>query len=125
MTQWAAWEDLLSTWKKKYSLPSGGKCVVFGNSTDKRGEVVINGVKKGGVYVSWTLILCFLGVMYEWISCVFDVFKVFWIADLSLCWSCWYIIVGVKLVVYDVWFSQDYNTGFLSVGIDIFDQLYL
>ena len=28
------------------------------------------------------------------------------------------IIVGVKLVVYDVWFSEDDNTGFLIVGLD-------
>ena len=44
---------------------------------------------------------------------------------LSLCWSWWDIIVGVKVVVYDVWFAEDNNTGFLSVGLDIFDWLYL
>ena len=44
---------------------------------------------------------------------------------LSLCWSLWDIIVGVELVVYDVCFSEDDNTGFLSVGLDIFDRLYL
>ena len=49
LTHWEACGDLLSTWKHKYSLPSGGKCVVFGNSTSKRGKVVINGVKRGGV----------------------------------------------------------------------------
>ena len=43
---------------------------------------------------------------------------------LSLCWSWWDIKVGVKLVVYDVWFAEDDNTGFLSVGLDIFDRLY-
>ena len=32
------------------------------------------------------------------------------------------IIVGVRLVVYDVWFAEDDNTGFLSVGVDIFDR---
>ena len=42
-----------------------------------------------------------------------------------LCWSWWDIIVGVKLVVYDVWFAEDDNTGFLSVGLDIFYRLYL
>ena len=35
----------MSTWKHKYYLPSGGKCVVFGNSTGKRGKVMVNGVK--------------------------------------------------------------------------------
>ena len=50
---------------------------------------------------------------------------VFWIEVLSLC-SSWYdIIVRVKLVVCDVWLAEDDNTGFLSVGVDIFDQLYL
>ena len=38
---------------------------------------------------------------------------------LSLFWSWWDIIVGVELVVYDVWFAEDDNTGFLSVGLDI------
>ena len=44
---------------------------------------------------------------------------------LSLCWSWWDIIVGVKLVVYDVWFAEDDNTGFLSVGLDDLGRLYL
>ena len=52
LTHWAACGDLLSTWKHKYSLPSGGKCVVFGHSTGKIGKVVINGVKRGGVDVA-------------------------------------------------------------------------
>ena len=51
LTQWAACGDLLSTWKHKYSLPSGGNCVVFGQSTGKIGKLVINGVKRGGVDV--------------------------------------------------------------------------
>ena len=48
-----------------------------GNSTGKRGKVVINVVKRGGVDVALTLILRFRGVMQEWISCVFEVFTVF------------------------------------------------
>ena len=44
---------------------------------------------------------------------------------LSLCWSWWDIIVGVELVVYDIWFAEDDNTDFLRVGLDIFDSLYL
>ena len=35
----------MSTWKHKYSLPSGGKSVVFGTSIGKIGKVVINDVK--------------------------------------------------------------------------------
>ena len=44
---------------------------------------------------------------------------------LSLCWNWCDIIVGVKLVVYDLWFAEYDNTGFLSVGLYIFDRLYL
>ena len=44
---------------------------------------------------------------------------------LSLCSSWDDIIVRVKLVVYDVWFAEDDNTGFLSVEVDISDWLYL
>ena len=106
LTHWAAWGDLLSTWKHKNYLPSGDKCVVFGNSTGKKGKVVINGVKPGGVDMAWTLILCFRGVTYEWISYIFEMSDVFWIEVLSICWSWYDIIVGVEWVVYDVWFLK-------------------
>ena len=33
--------------------------------------------------------------------------------------------VGVELLADDVWAAEDDKTGFLSVGVDIFDQLYL
>ena len=82
-TRWAAWGDLLSTWKHKYSLPSGGKCVVFGNATGKRGKLVINGVKRGGIVGAWTLIFCFRGVTQEWTSSVFEMSNVFWMEVLS------------------------------------------
>ena len=65
---------------------------------------------------------CFWGVTYEWISSVFEMSAVFWMEVLSLCWGWYELIVGVELVVYDVWFSEDDNTGFLSFGVDIFDQ---
>ena len=79
-------------------------------------------VSTGGLDVAWTLIFCFRVVTQEWILSVFDMSDVFWIEVLSL-FSSWYdIIVRVELVVYDVWFSEDDNTGFLSVGVDIFDQ---
>ena len=125
LTHWAAWGDLLSTWKHKYYLPSEGKCAVFGNSTGKRGKVVINGVKRGGVDVDWTLIFYFWGVAQEYILSVFEMLIMFWMEVLSLCWSWWDIIVGVELVVYDVWAAEDDNAGFLSVRLDIFDLLYL
>ena len=33
--------------------------------------------------------------------------------------------VCVVLLADDVWSAEDDKTGFLSVGVDIFDQLYL
>ena len=33
--------------------------------------------------------------------------------------------VCVKLLAYDVWSAEDDKTGFLSVRVDSFDQLYL
>ena len=33
--------------------------------------------------------------------------------------------VCVKLIADDVWAAEDDKTGFLSVGVDIWDQLYL
>ena len=125
LTHWAARGDLMLTWKHKYSSPTGGNYVVFGNSTGARVKLVINSVKQGGLDVAWTPIYCFWGVTQEWISSVFDMSYVFWIAVLSLC-SSWYdIIVRVEVVVYDVWCAEDDNTGFLSVGVDILYQLYL
>ena len=40
------------TRKHKYSLPTGGRLVVFCNSTGAIGKVVFNGVKRGGVDVA-------------------------------------------------------------------------
>ena len=125
LKHWAAWGDLLFIWKHKYSSPTGGNSVVFVNSTGARGKVVINGVKQGGVYVAWTLIFYFWGVTQEWISSVFNISDMFLIAVLSL-FSGWDdIIVCDKPVVYDVWFAEDDNTGFLIVGVGIFYRLYL
>ena len=125
MTHWAAWGYLLLIWKHKYYLATGGKYVVFGNSTGARGKIVINGVKQGGVDVAWTLIFYFWGVTQKWISSIFEMSDVFWILVLSSISSWDDKIVRVKLVVYDVWFAEDYRTGFLSVRVDIFDRLYL
>ena len=33
--------------------------------------------------------------------------------------------IPVELLAYDVWAAEDDKTGFLSVGVDIFDWLYL
>ena len=52
-------------------------------------------------------------------------FIVFWIAIL-FSFSSWDdMIVLVKLLVYDVWFAEEDRIGFLTVGVDIFDWLYL
>ena len=125
LKNWEAWRDLQLTWKHKYSLPTGGNCVVFGNSTGARGKLFINGFKKGGVYMTWTLIFCFRGVTHEWVSSVFNISDVFWIEILSSFLSWDDIKFCDKLVVCNVWFAEDDNTGFLSVGVGIFDQLYL
>ena len=44
---------------------------------------------------------------------------------LSLCWCGWDVIGGFEIVIHDVWFSEDYNTGLLSVGLDDLAWLYL
>ena len=58
-------------------------------------------------------------------SPVFEVYFLFWITVLySL--SSWYETkVCAKLLADYVWSAEEYKTGFLSVGVDIFDQLYL
>ena len=105
-THWASWGDLLSTWKHKHSLPSGGNCVVFGNSTCKRVKLVINGVKRGGVDVACTLILYILGVTQDWMSSVFEMFTLSWLEAPPLCWRGWDVIVGFEIVIHDVWFAK-------------------
>ena len=86
---------------------------------------MINGVKRGGVYVAWTLILCLLGVTQKWMSSVFEMFTLSWLEALPLCWRRWDVICWFKIVIHDVWFAEDDNTGFLSVGLDDLGQLYL
>ena len=122
-THLAAWGYLLSTWKHKYSLPSGGKYVVFGNSAGKIGKVVINGVKRGGVDVVWTLILFLFGVIQEWKSYVFEMFTLSCLESLPLYWRGWDVIGGFEIVIHDVWFVEDDNTGFLSFGLDDLGRL--
>ena len=82
-------------------------------------------VSNKGVYMWPEHCIFFRGVTQEWISPVFEISDVFWIAVLYLFSSRDDITVCDKLVVYDVWFSEDDNTGFLSVGVNIFDRLYL
>ena len=86
---------------------------------------MINSVNRGGVDVAWTLIFCFQGVTHDLISSVSEMSVVFWIVVL-FSFSSWYdMIVRVKWLVYAVWSDEEDSIGFLSVGVDIFDQLYL
>ena len=124
LTHWAAWVDLLLIWKHKYSLPEGGNCFVLCNSTGATGSVVFNGVKWGGVEVAWTLYF-FCGVTHEWMSSVFEVLLFFLFVVMSLLSSWDEMDVRVELLADDVWSAEYDKTGFLIVGVDIFDQLYL
>ena len=95
------------------------------NSTGSIGSAVFNGVKLGGVYVAWTLWFCFCGVTHEWMSSVFEVLFLFLFVVMSLL-SRWYEMgVRVELLGDDEWEAEEYKTGFLRVGVDIFDWLYL
>ena len=62
----------------------------------------------------------FWGVTHDWISYVFDISVVFWIAVIYLLSSIDDMIVRVELVVYDVCSAKEDVLGFLSVGVDIF-----
>ena len=57
-------------------------------------------------------------------SYVFDIFTLSWLEALPLCWRGWDVISGFKIVIYDVWFAEDDNIGFLSVGLDDLGWLY-
>ena len=49
----------------------------------------------------------------------------FWFGVMSLLSSWDEMDVIVELFADDVWAAKDDNLGFLSVGVDIFDRLYL
>ena len=124
LTHWAAWGDLLLIWKHKYYLPAGGNCFVLCNSTGFIFSVVCNSVKLGVVDVAWTLYF-FHGVTHEWMSSVLKVLFLFWLVKMSLLSSWDNMDVCVKLLADDVWAAKDDKTGFLIVGVDISDRLYL
>ena len=58
-------------------------------------------------------------------SSVFEVLFLFWFVIMSLLSRWDDIDVGIELLSDDVWAAEDDKTGFLSVGVDIFDRLYL
>ena len=70
-------------------------------------------------------VIFFHGVTYEWMSYVFEVLFLFWFVVIYLLSSWDEMDVGVKLLSNDAWASEDDETVFLSVGVDIFDRLYI
>ena len=125
LTHWSTWDDFLLIWKHKYYLPEGGNFFVVCNSTGVIGSVVFNGFKWVVVYVAWTLQLFFHGVTHEWMSYIFEVLLLFWLVVISLLSSWYEIYVCVELITDDVWEAEYYRTGFLSVGVNSFDRLFL
>ena len=60
----------------------------------------------------------------EWMSSLCEVLFLFSFVVVSLL-SRWDDMDGsIELLADDVWAAEDDKTGFLSVGVDIFDQLY-
>ena len=59
---------------------------------------------------------------YVWLS---PPMGLFWFVVMSLLSSWDEMDVCVKLLADDVWAAEDNKTGFLSVGVDSFDRLYL
>ena len=99
--------------------------VVVCNSIGAIGGVEFNGVKWVVVDVAWTLEFYFCGVTHEWMSYVLYKLFLFWLLLMSLLSSWYEIDVHVELLADYVWESEDDKTGFLSVGVDIFDWLFL
>ena len=58
-------------------------------------------------------------------SSVFEMLFLFWLVVMCLLSSLDKIDVHVELIAYDIWEAEDNITGFLSVGVDSFDQLCL
>ena len=57
-------------------------------------------------------------------SSVCEVLFLFWFVVMSLLSRWDDMDGGIELLADDVWAAEDDKTGFLSVGVDIFDQLY-
>ena len=67
----------------------------------------------------------FYGVTHEWISSVFKVLFLFWFVVMSLLSNRDDMNICVESLADDVCAAEDDKTGLLSVGANIFDQLYL
>ena len=70
-------------------------------------------------------VIFFCRVTYEWMSSVFELFLLFLIVVIFSLSSWDEMNVHVKLLADDVWAAEEDKTCFLSVGVDIFDWLYL
>ena len=67
----------------------------------------------------------FRGVTHEWMSSVFEVLFFFLFVVMSLLSSWDEMDVCVELLTGDLFAAEDDKMGFLSVGVDIFNLLYL
>ena len=56
---------------------------------------------------------------------IFELLLLFWLVVMSLLTSWDEMDVCVELLADDVWAAADDKTGFLSVKVDSFDQLFL
>ena len=62
--------------------------------------------------------------MNEWMASVCKVLFLFWFVVMSLLSRWDYIDGGIGLLADGMWAAEDDKTGFLSVGVDIFDWIY-
>ena len=124
LTHFAAWYNYFVNQKTQiFFLPVRFNLIFVCNLTDLRYSVSFNGVKWVVVDVDWTLYF-FCGVTHECISSVFEVLFLFWFLVMYSLSSWDEMDVHVELLADDVWSAEDDNTGFLSVEVDIFDQLF-
>ena len=69
---------------------------------------------------------CFYVVVtHDCMSSIFEVLFLFWLVVITLLSSWDEMDVRVELLAGDIWASEYDKIGFLSVGVDIFDELYL
>ena len=125
MTHFTAWSDLTLIWKHKYSLPAGDNLVVVCNLSYGIGSVAFDAVRWVCVTVAWTLQFGFHGVTNDWMSSLFEMLFLFWLVVMCLLSSIDKIDGSVELIPDDVWEGENDKTGFLSVGVDSFNQLFL
>ena len=52
-------------------------------------------------------------------------FTLSWLEALPLCWQGCDVTGWFEIVIHDLWFAVDDNTGFLSVVLDDLGRLYL